>query len=623
MEKNKEKAKESYSVFKVIKRMLKHMWEKDKGQYGRIAFYTVVAAIYPFMGVFLPKIAIGILEQGGENAVRNLIVTMAGYFIVAGLLVILVKYLDNYITTRNMRIRLNYLGELSNRLQTIDYCHLENSAFFEEYQKGMNAGNNNNNGIEGLYNKLGEISAKLLTLVGMVIMAGALSPVLLLSLVVHVLVILWTSKLTHDYEYSKKEEMSKAWRRIGYYQKTTQDFSFGKDIRIFNLRKRIMDNYQEEIDAHLKLFASIRNREFVLGLCGIVTLFISNLLTYGILVKQVLDGMSISSFTMYTAMVVSLMALMLEFGKDLAFIRNEGEYVNDFYRLLDATLIVEGEKTVAEVLGTEKTGKTLEIVFDHVTFRYPGTEKNIFTDLNFTIHSGERLAVVGVNGAGKSTLVKLMTGLFTPTEGHIYVNGVDITTLKKKELYSLYSAVFQEVNVLAFTIRENVACASENVDDERVKTALDKVGLWKKVEGFENGLDQMMLKVIDENGTDFSGGERQKLSIARGLYKDAAMVIMDEPTAALDALAEAEIYENFSSLVEGKTAVYISHRLASTRFCDKIALFDADGLAEYGNHEELMEQKGKYYEMFMIQGKYYQEENAEAVREAAAGKAIA
>ena len=288
---------------------------------------------------------------------------------------------------------------------------------------------------------------------------------------------------------------------------------------------------------------------------------------------------------------------------------------------MDAPLVVEGEKTAEDVLGADKEGKTLEIVFDHVTFRYPGTEKNIFTDLSFTIHSGERLAVVGVNGAGKSTLVKLMTGLFAPTEGHIYLNGVDITTLKKSELYSLYSAVFQEVNVLAFTIRENVACASENVDDARVKTALDKVGLWKKVEGFENGLDQMMLKVIDENGTDFSGGERQKLSIARGLYKDAAMVIMDEPTAALDALAEAEIYENFSSLVEGKTAVYISHRLASTRFCDKIALFDADGLAEYGNHDELMEQKGKYYEMFMIQGKYYQKETADA--EAAAGKEMA
>lgn len=624
MENNKKELKKSYNVVAVIKRLLKHMWEQDKMQYGRIALYTLVGTAYPFMGVFLPKIAIGILEQGGENAVQRLLLTMGGYFVVAGILVTVVRYLASYIQTRNMRIRIMYLGQMSDRLQTIDYCHHEDASFFEKYQKGMNAGNNNANGIEGMYNKLSGICITFLSMLGMVIMVGALSPVLLLSLVVHVIVILWTSKLTHDYEYSKKEETSKAWRRMGYYQRTTLDFSYGKDIRIFNLRKRIMGNYQAEIDAHVKLYAGIRNREFVLGLFGILTLLISNVLTYSVLIQRVLDGMPISSFTMYTAMVVSLMALMLEFGKDLAFLWNEGEYVNDFYRFMDEPLVAEGEKTIADVFrttGVEK--KTLEIVFDHVTFRYPGIEKNIFTDLNFTIHSGERLAIVGINGAGKSTLVKLMTGLFAPTEGHIYINGVDITSLKKNELYSLYSAVFQEVNVLAFTIRENVACASENVDDERVKEALEKVGLWSKVEGFENGLDQMMLKVIDENGTDFSGGERQKLSIARGLYKDAAMVIMDEPTAALDALAEAEIYENFSSLVEGKTAVYISHRLASTRFCDKIALFDAEGLAEYGNHDELMEQKGKYYEMFMIQGKYYQEENAEAVREAAAGKEMA
>ena len=627
MENNKEKTKKSYNVFAVIKRMMTHMWEQDRAQYGRMAVYTVIGALQPFLAVFLPKLAIGILEQGGEHAIRNLLLAMGGYFVVAGCIVTVVRYLSAYISTRNMRIRIMYLGQLSERLQTMDYCHHENAGFFEEYQKGMNAGSNNANGIEGLYNKLTTMGASFLTLIGMVIMAGSLSPVLLLSLVVHVTVILWTSKLTHDYEYSKKEETSKAWRRIGYYERTTLDFSYGKDIRIFNLRNRIMENYQAEINTMVKLFAGIKNREFLLSLCGIVTLLISNVLTYGILVQQVVNGMPVSSFTMYTAMVVSLMSLMLEFGKDLAFIWNEGEYVNDFYRLLDAPLVVEGDKTAAEVLDAtsvecrKKAENTLEIVFDHVTFRYPGTEKNIFTDLNFTIHSGERLAIVGVNGAGKSTLVKLMTGLFAPTEGKITVNGVDITALKKSELYSLYSAVFQEVNVLAFTIRENVACSSENVDDDRVKTALEKVGLWNKVENFENGLDQMMLKVIDENGTDFSGGERQKLSIARGLYKDAAMVIMDEPTAALDALAEAEIYENFSSLVEGKTAVYISHRLASTRFCDKIALFDADGLAEYGNHEELMEQKGKYYEMFMIQGKYYQEENAE--EEAAAGKEMA
>ena len=603
------KQKEKYNVLAVIKRMLAHMWEQDRTQFARIACYTVVAAIYPFMAVILPKIAIGILEQGGVDAVKNLVTAMMIYLVTAGTLAVVMNYLKSYIQTRNMRIRILYLADQSKKLQCMDYCYHEDAKFFEKYEKGMNAGNNNANGIEGLYNKLSQLPAKFFTLLGMVILAGALSPLLLVSLVLNVIVIMWTSKRTHDYEYAKKEQVSKANRRINYYQKTSQDFSYGKDIRIFNLRKRIMDNYQEEINAYVKLQRMIRNREYLLGLLGIVTLLLSNVLVYGTLVQRVLGGMPVSSFTMYVTMTTSLMALMLDFGKDLSFIWNEGEYVNDFYRLLDAPLVAEGEKTMEDVMAGG-THKSLEIVFDHVTFRYPGTEKNVFTDLNFTIHAGERLAIVGVNGAGKSTLVKLMTGLFAPTEGHIYINGVDLTLMKKEELYQLYSAVFQDVNILAFPIRENVACKSENVDDARVQTALEKVGLWKKVEGFEKGLDQMMLKVIDEEGTDFSGGERQKLSIARGLYKDAPMVIMDEPTAALDALAEAEIYENFSSLVEGKTAVYISHRLASTRFCDKIALFDADGLKEYGSHEELMERKGKYYEMFVIQGKYYQEATA-------------
>lgn len=606
--KKEKKDKKSYNVFDVIKRMLKHMAEQDKKQYPRIVIYTLLAAIYPFMTVFLPKLAIGIVEQYGENAITPLIIAMVAYFIVAGVLAIAMNYFKSLIETRMMRIRLLYLGDLSKKLQNMDYCHHEDAKFFERYEKGMNAGNNNANGIEGLYYKLAQTPAKFLTLLGMVILTGYLSPVLLIALVVHVLIIMWTSKLTHDYEYSKKEELSKARRRTGYYEKTTQDFSYGKDIRIFNLRERIMTNYQQEINSYVSLFAKIKNREFLLGLLGIVTLLVSNVLTYGILVQSVLNGMPVSSFTMYVTMITSLMALMLECGQDISFIWNEGEYVDDFYRLLDEPLISEGEKTNADVFQGEYANKSLEIVFDHVTFRYPGTEKNIFTDLNFTIHAGERLAIVGVNGAGKSTLVKLMTGLFTPTEGNIYINGVEIRKLQKQELYDLYSAVFQDVNVLAFTLRENVSCMAEGADDEKIQTALEKVGLWDKVKGFEKGLDQMMLKVIDEDGTDFSGGERQKLSIARGLYKDAPMVIMDEPTAALDALAEAEIYENFSALVEGKTAIYISHRLASTRFCDKIALFDADGLAEYGNHEELMDKKGKYYDMFVIQGKYYQEE---------------
>ena len=594
-----------YKTLPMVKRLMANTAERDKKQFGRIAVFTIAAAIYPFLGVFLPKIAIGILEQNKKDAGKTLLFAMAVYFVVAGILGFTVSYLRQVISVHNMRIRIHYLGDTFRKLTTMDYKYTENAKFFEENERALNAANNNEEGIEGVSNRLFQLPAKIITIVGMFVLAGTLDPWILLVLILHVFVTMWVSRMSHNYSYSKKEEEAKASRKINYYYRTTHDFSFGKDIRIYNFRDRILKNYQEEIKALTVLRGKIAGREYLLGFAGIFTLLLTNVVMYGILIYQAYYGMPISSFTMYISTITTLMASMLELGTDVTFVINQGQYVGDFFRLMDESLIDEGGSVT-------KPNETLEIVFDHVSFHYPNTDTNVFTDLNFTIHKGERLAIVGVNGAGKSTLVKLMTGLFEPTEGHIYINGTDIGNYRKKELYSLYSAVFQDVNILAFTLRENVACKSEHVDDERVKTALEKVGLWKKVESFEKGLDQMMLKVIDENGTDFSGGERQKLSIARGLYKDAPMVIMDEPTAALDALAEAEIYEKFSSLVEGKTAVYISHRLASTRFCDKIALFDHDGLKEYGTHDELMERHGSYYEMFTVQGKYYQEE-AEAV----------
>lgn len=591
---------QKYKVLPMVRRMLKIMLQEDKKQLWRILFFTIVSGIYPFMAVFLPKIAIGIIEDNGADSVRPLITAMILYFIAAGLLAFFSGLFDRIIQAANMRIRLRYISNMCRKIQTMDYSHVEDSKFYEKYNKAMNSCNTNHDGVEGVYNHLSLLPAKFFAIAGMMVMAFTLSPILLVTLIVHVLITMWVARQTHNFRYAKKEELAKARRKITYYKDTTNDFTFGKDIRIFNFRDRVISNYKNEINVYTAINQKIANREYAYGFVSLATLLITNVLMYGILIVKVYQGMPISSFSMYISLVTSLMALLLEFGESLSFIQNEGQYVDDFFKLMDAELVEEGEK--------ESSTDPIEIVFDHVTFRYPNTEKDIFKDFSFTIHSGERLAIVGVNGAGKSTLVKLICGLYAPTEGHIYINGTDIRDYRKEELYKLYGTVFQDFNILAFSIKENVACSSENIDEKRVLEALESVGLGDKVKGFEKGLDQMMLKVIDEDGTDFSGGERQKLAIARALYKDAPMVIMDEPTAALDALAEAEIYESFSSMVEGKTAIYISHRLASTKFCDKIALFDQDGMKEYGTHDELMAKRGMYYDMFVIQGKYYQEQ---------------
>lgn len=600
-EETDEKNQSGMPLFQVLRRMLQNMAQKDRKQIIRILLFTLAAGIYPLFAVFLPKIAIGILEQGGQEAARKLMTAMAVYLGAAGLTGTVKVYLDNVIRVHNTRIRLNYLSDVFRKMVTMDYCHTEDASFFERNQRGMNAGSNNTEGIEGIYNKLAEIPSQAVGITGMAVVIGSLNVWILLAVIFHVAVTLLVSWKGHRYSYSRKEEVAKAERKMNYYYRTTHDFSYGKDIRIYNFRERILKNYGDRIRDYAQIMGQIARREYLLGFCSLFTLLLADSMIYGILIYQAWQGMAVSSFSMYLTAAVSLMASMLSFGENLAFIQEQGQYVGDFYRLLDENLNMPG--------GTaRKPEDTLEVVFEDVTFRYPGSDTNIFSHLNFTIHKGERLAIVGVNGAGKSTLVKLMTGLFEPTEGHIYINGREIREYHKEELYQMYGAVFQDVNVFAFTLRENVSCTSEGTDDRRVREALEKAGILEKAESLEKGLDTMMLKVIDENGTDFSGGERQKLSIARSLYKGGNMVIMDEPTAALDALAEAEIYEKFSVLVEGKTAVYISHRLASTRFCDKIALFDKEGLKEYGSHEELMEQKGEYYRMFQIQGKYYQKE---------------
>lgn len=603
-EKEDKPEKNKYRLMPVVKRLLKEERKQGRGNLGKKAVYTAAAAVYPFMAVFLPKIAIGILEEERQNTEELLIIAMAAYLCAAAFIGYCMQRVKYSIEGENMRLRLRYIEALGKKIMNMDYKYVEDAGFWDKNHMAMNAGNSNTNGIEGMYNRIYTIPSKALALVGMTALSVGLSPLVFVSLIIHVAVIMCISVMNNRYRYNRKEERSKLERRVSYYYKTTHDFTFGKDIRIYNFRDRILKNYQAETESLKHFISRLAGHEFLLNLIGIATLLITNVTMYGILIYEAVNGMPISSFTMYISLITTLMASMLSFGEDITFLQNESQYVGDFFRLIDEEL---EDKRNEEL----KIDDTLEIVFDHVDFKYPGSDIYIYKDLNFKINRGEKLAVVGVNGAGKSTLVKLMTGLFEPTAGHIYINGRDINSFGKRQLYRLYSAVFQDVNILAFSIRDNVTGGRsndiiDNNDDSRVEEALKRVGLWKKVEGFENGLDQMMLKVIDENGTDFSGGERQKLSIARGLYKDSPMVIMDEPTAALDALAEAEIYESFSNMVEGKTAVYISHRLASTKFCDKIALFDKTGLREYGSHEELMELKGEYYHMFTVQGKYYQ-----------------
>ncbi len=601
-----EEQKKGYPLFKMLSRLLKNAAKADKGIFGLFGIYTLAAAVYPFFAVALPKLVLGTLTAGGENTVQDIVLIALGYLAAAGLF----NYLKNDAYGRGYpritMLRMGFIRDMNYKLLSADYRYMEDATFFEKNNKALESVSSNSNGVERVYHMLFETPAVLISILALSTFIGLLDVWVLLGLIFNIAATVWVRSRTHAYRYGLREPISHAERKKSYYTGTTYDFAAGKDIRLYDLKKRILANYDREIAAYKALMKKIAGREYAFGFAGLFALLVSSALTYGVLIYKTVNGMSIADFSMYLAATVSLGALMNTLAENLASLYSEGQYVDDYFRFIETDL-----NPASGDMPAVKDG-TLRVQFKNVSFKYPGTEQYIFKNLNLTVEKGEKLAVVGINGAGKSTLIKLLTGLFDPTEGEILINGIPTTSYSRAALFSMFSAVFQDVNVVAYTIRENVACVSNGADEARVTDALRRAGLLEKVQGYEKGLDQMLLKIIDEKGTELSGGEAQKLSIARALYKDANMVIMDEPTAALDALAEAAIYENFNDLIGGKTAIFISHRLASTKFCNNIAFFDGDGLKEYGSHEELMQKRGVYYEMFTVQGKYYNMENEEA-----------
>ncbi len=588
--------KQSYPFRKTINRLLANAAANDRPLFALFALYTLGAAILPLPPVLLPKLVIG--ELTGQARPEYLFYIVGAFFLASTLLSFLknVSFQTSYM--RLTRLRIDYIGSMFGSLLRMDYPNCEDDKFFDAHQKAFTATSSNDNGVEAVYRALFRAPAILLTVAVLAVFIGLKNPLILAAILVNIAAIAYISRKVHAFRFAKREELGHAERRMDYFLRTTHDFAYGKDIRVYGLRERVIDNCKREIQGYVDIHALIARREYLLGFIGLATLLVSDAATYGLIVREVVRGMSIADFSMYLAAAVALSLNLKNLTTEITTMLNEGEYVHELFNFLDTDFEgVQGARGPVE-------GDTLEVEFRDVSFKYPRSEKYVFEHLNLTIHKGERLALVGVNGAGKSTLVKLMTGLFHADEGQILINGIPIGEFSKKALFSMFSAVFQEVNVLAYTVLENVA-GCENADRARAEDALRKAGLWEKVASLPKGLDTIMLKVIDEEGAIFSGGESQKLSIARALYKNANMVVMDEPTAALDALAEQDIYERFDELTGGKSALYISHRLASTRFCDRIVLLDGAHIAEEGTHDELMTKRGKYCEMFTVQGKYY------------------
>ena len=378
------------------------------------------------------------------------------------------------------------------------------------------------------------------------------------------------------------------------------NYRAGKIIRIFGMQDMLLKNGGREFNEgfrfyirriHAKRGETVEN----LATSGLFTVF-SYLL---VVLKTISGAITVGAFTRYVGALNqfgSACASLIEYN---AAIRRNAVYMGEFLAFLD----VEEKHSHGTIPVEKRDDGEYELAFEDVSFRYPGSEKYVLKNVNCRLDMKRKMAVVGRNGAGKTTFIKLLCGLYEPTEGRITLNGVDIRKYKPDEYRDLFGVVFQDFRLFSFPVWENVATGYER-DDDRLWKTLYQAGAREFVKNMPEGLETLLYKDTGE-GVEISGGEAQKLAIARALYKDGALVVLDEPTAALDPLAEAEVYARFDEMTEGKTSTYISHRMSSCRFCDDIMVFDDGRIAERGSHETLLAAGGLYSQLWNAQAKYY------------------
>ena len=409
------------------------------------------------------------------------------------------------------------------------------------------------------------------------------------------------------------------WRKMNYLESTTKNFDFAKDIRLFNMSNAFFNQLSGVNETYKELNRKHHNRMVLWEVSLGSVLIVQKILMYTWLVYNVVTGAyQISDFVLYVGLVSTFHASVGYVNWIYSDMRTNSLMINDYRNFVDWK---EDRETADEKDGhiTEINLDKFEFRFENVSFKYPGHDNYVLKNVNLTIKNGAKLAVVGVNGAGKTTFIKLMMKLYEPSEGRILLNDVDIKEYNREEYFKLFSPVFQNVECFAMPIYQNISFAEEDKTDmNKINEVLEQSGLSEKINSYEKGIHTNLLKIFDKEGIDLSGGEKQRLAMARALYKDGKVVILDEPTAALDALAEDRMYREFENMIYGKTAVFISHRLGSTRFCDKIAMFEDGTIVEEGTHEELMAKNGKYAYMFGIQSQYYDEKqkNSDNVEDA-------
>ncbi len=588
-------------MFKGFKFLLRYSWKFSKQYVICIFALQIISSLIPLLQVVLPKFILD--ELVGRQRMNVLILYVAmlvGYNLIGGLLVDFLR--GKCFTTKGV-VFTRFQSMLAERLARCDYEQLENPEFLDIKERAGKFLYANGQGFGVVLDSAVNILGKAFVFIGLMTIIVTLNIWIVLLFVGLVMLNAFVEGRVKENYVKWDMEKVPIERKTSYFLDLVENVSYGKEIRIYNLSSWLV----KKITAHLKLSDEFYIRQTKSynksNYFNTFTRFLREVISYGYLcMKVVKREIGIGDFTMYLAAIAQFSTAMNDVMESVLNIKQFSFY----YDALEKYMNIPCKMREGEQLPLDET--KFEIEFRNVSFKYEKSDTYALKNVNLKIVPGEKLAIVGENGAGKSTFVKLICRLYDPTEGAVLLNGTDIRRFEYDSYMKILSVVFQDYKLFAFTVKDNIAFEkAADVTDEKIEDILIQSGFENRLRKLEKGVHSNIYRNFELDGFEPSGGEGQKLSLARALYKDSPVVILDEPTAALDPRSEYEIYQHFNQMVKGKTAIYISHRLASCRFCDRILVLMNGQIKEYGTHEELMNKGGIYLEMFHMQAQYYQE----------------
>lgn len=493
--------------------------------------------------------------------------------------------------------------EMAKKIMNVEYKYLEDPYYLDLKERAVFA-INNQSALSNLIYYMSKIVGDIFTLLGLIAIIFTLSYLLIVILVIGIILTLIINALFMKYQSKFLQNLIPINRRYGYYFMLSMDPRLSKDIRLFNMSPLLLgrvEKYNKEINDEFKVY--YRRQGITYGIQKIINAiqsgFVYLYVSLRVISEKLGPKIGIGQYTMYISSAITFTKTFDGIFESAIRIIQMLGYLSPFMEFMELKEVKHHKNDLI-------LEEVSEVEFRNVCFSYPKSNQLILDNISFKFTKGEKISIVGLNGAGKTTLIKLLCRLYTPNSGEILINGKNIYEYDYENYIKQIAAVFQDFKLFAYSIRENLS-GDEMIDLEKANKIIDQVGLVEKINELPNGIDTLLNKAYDEDGVELSGGQAQKLAIARALYKEASLVILDEPTSALDPIAEADIYRNFNDLVLQKTAIYISHRMSSSIFCDRVLVIENGKVTAYDTHPNLMKNNNSlYYKLFTSQAKNYQ-----------------